>query len=240
MVVKSQIKFIKSLQLKKFRDLNGMFAAEGTKSVREFLNSRFRPVWLYATTPGLLQKHEVPVTLVTDSELKQMSTLKTPNKVLGIFHIPRQEQPVFRHWNLALDGIQDPGNLGTIIRLCDWFGMDHLICSPDCVDCYNPKVVQASMGSLARVPVSYADLTEVLPASGLPLYGAFMDGSPVTQVRLPPAGVLVMGSEGSGISEAVSKILQDRISIPQYRENVTESLNVATATAILLHELRRV
>ncbi len=239
MVVKSQIKFIKSLQLKKYRDLHGMFTAEGTKTVREFLNSRFSTEGLYATNPELLDIQEAPVTLITESELKKLSYLKTPNKVIGIFHIPEQRQPVFDHWTLALDGIRDPGNLGTIIRLCDWFGIDQVICSPDCVDCYNPKVVQASMGSLARVHVIYTELNSVLTSSGLPLYGAFMTGSNVTKVHLPQAGVLVMGSEGSGISEAISRILHERISIPRYGEEVTESLNVATATAILLHELRR-
>jgi len=140
---------------------------------------------------------------------------------------------------VALDAVRDPGNLGTIIRLCDWFGIKHLICSEDTVDCYNPKVLQATMGSIARVNMVYTDLEDFLKNTALPVYGAFMDGEVVYDKKLPPGGILVMGNEANGISSSVAKHTTERISIPQFGEATTESLNVATATAILLNEIRR-
>ncbi len=239
MVVKSQIKFIKSLQQKKHRTRNGMFVAEGIKTIRELLDADFKPVGIYSTKPDLFRCRRGETVPVSGSELRNMSSLKTPNKVLAVFSIPPPKQLTYSDWVVALDGIRDPGNLGTIIRLCDWFGIAHLLCSPDSVDCYNPKVLQATMGSLARVNVVYQDIPQACSASGLPVYGAFMDGTSVYDTQLPKTGILVMGNEANGISDLIGKAVTAKIGIPQFGEKSTESLNVATAAAILLHELRR-
>lgn len=240
MVSKSQIKLIRSLAQKKYRLKNGMFIVEGEKSVREFLASRFQLEKLYTTKNrfGTPDSHTV---LVAEEDLKKISQLKTPQSVLAIFKIPRQE--VFRPQGLviALDGVRDPGNLGTIIRLCDWFGIKNLICSPDTADAFNPKVVQASMGSLTRVKIVYGDLAEFIEnAYNLPVFGAFMDGENIYQKTLPAEGILVMGNEANGISKKIEKLITQRIGIPRFGDiNQTESLNVATATAILLSEFKR-
>ena len=160
---------------------------------------------------------------------------------MAVFRIPEQKQPVFSGFSLALDGIRDPGNLGTIIRLCDWFGIENLFCSPDTVDCYNPKVVQATMGSITRVNVVYSPLDEIKQAAGnKTVLGAFMNGENVYTSKLPAEGILVMGNEANGISEEVERLVTHKISIPPFgNSSSTESLNVATATAILLSEFRR-
>ena len=142
-------------------------------------------------------------------------------------------------WTVVLDAVRDPGNLGTIIRLCDWFGVDELVCSSDTVDCYNPKVLQATMGSIARVSVTYTNIADYLSESERPIYGAYMDGASVYRTNLGENGILVMGNEANGISEEIGKLITERISIPQFGVSTTESLNVATATAILLNEIRR-
>jgi TrmH family RNA methyltransferase len=239
MVVKSEIKHIKSLQQKKYRIQNGLFVVEGIKTVSELLQSSFSPYKIYSTDESLLAGIPGEKTIVSAFELKKMSSLLNPNKVLGVFHIPRAVPPVFKDWILVLDALKDPGNLGTIIRLCDWFGIRHLVCSPDTVDCYNPKVLQATMGSIARVNVVYEVLDNLLERPEVQVYGAFMDGRPVYGQSLPAAGILVMGNEAHGISAAVSEKVTRRIGIPQYGDQHTESLNVAMATAILLNEIRR-
>ncbi len=239
MVVKSQIKFIKSLQQKKYRSRNGLFVAEGFKTVRELLDAGFKAHGIYATEPDLLRVSSGEAVPVSESELRNMSSLKTPNKVLGVFYIPPPKQLTFSDWIVVLDGIRDPGNLGTIIRLCDWFGIAHMLCSPDSVDCYNPKVLQATMGSVARVNVVYQDIPQTLSASALPVYGAYMEGQSVYSTNFPKAGLLVLGNEANGISEGVGGAIPTKIGIPQFGEKSTESLNVATAAAILLHEIRR-
>lgn len=239
MVVKSEIKFIKSLQQKKHRLQNGLFVAEGVKLVGELLAAGFSPYRIYATeafpTPG----EEVELQLVTAGELKKLSGLQSPNKVLGAFWIPEAAPLEFHDWMVLLDAIQDPGNLGTIIRLCDWFGIRHLVCSPDTVDCYNPKVLQATMGSIARVNLVYTDLERLLEEARMPVYGAFMSGASVYGETLPARGFLVMGNEAHGISPAIETYIQRSIGIPRYGASGAESLNVAMASAILLNEIRR-
>ncbi len=168
-----------------------------------------------------------------------MSGLQSPNTVLGVFHIPRESPLDFQDWILALDAVRDPGNLGTIIRLCDWYGIGQLVCSPDTVDCYNPKTLQATMGSIARVKVVYAELERVFNQSGTPVFGAFIGGEPVYEADFPQSGILLMGSEAHGISDSLAKMVGRRIGIPPFGKPGAESLNVAMATAILLHELRR-
>ena len=239
MVVKSQIKFIKSLQQKKYRSRHKMFVAEGIKSVRELLLSEYKEHAIYSTNPNLFNDLEVQIQHISNSELQQISGLKNPNTVLGVFNIPEPGIVDFNDWIVVLDGINDPGNFGTIIRLCDWFGIPHILCSEETVDCYNPKVLQASMGSIARVNISYAKLAEVLEDVELPVYGAFMDGADVYVAELAKSGILVLGNEANGISQQIASLLTSRIGIPRFGQQTTESLNVATATAILLSEIRR-
>ncbi len=233
MVAKSELKLIRSLQQKKYRQRHGLFVAEGVKLVGELLASPLKPYAIYATEPGLF-----PGALpITERELKQASSLVHPNKVLGVFHIPEAGPLEFSDWVLALDGVRDPGNLGTLIRLCDWFGIGQLLCSPDTVDAYNPKVLQATMGSIARVQLHYAPLEETLRACGVPVYGASMEGQAVGSRPLAGPGVLVMGSESQGLGEGVRGLQTATVSIPAFGQ--AESLNVATAAAILLYEIRR-
>jgi len=239
MVVKSQIKFIKNLQQKKYRTQNKLFVVEGIKTVKELLESTLKVYKIYVTDSTVLGQNDDFVELISEGDLKKMSGLSTPNKVLGVFHFPVPEQIDFSDWVIALDDVRDPGNMGTIIRLCDWFGITNLICSPNSVDCYNPKVLQATMGSISRVNIVYEDLQRIFGQIDNPVYGAFMDGTVVYKEQFPKKGVLVMGNEANGVSEAIENLVDKKISIPQFGPKTAESLNVATATAILLNEIRR-
>ena len=241
MVVKSQLKFIKSLYQKKYRIQNGLFIAEGKKVVSELINSNITAHSIYSTDPQFKAKGDIKVYHISEKDLSRLSFQKSPNKVLGIFEIPEAKEVNFSDWVVVLDAIQDPGNLGTIIRLCDWFGIEHLICSPDTVDCYNPKVLQATMGSIARVNIVYTDISELLEKSKNVAFGTYMKGNSVYSVNLPEKGLLILGNEGKGISSEVGLKVnpQNRLSIPQYGKKTTESLNVATATAVFLSEIRR-
>ncbi|QLG44355.1 TrmH family RNA methyltransferase [Costertonia aggregata] len=238
MVVKSQLKFINSLQQKKYRTQHGLFVAEGVKLVSELLSSDFGVYGVYTTSPETLPSHE-KIIQVSKVDLAKMSGLKTPNTVLGVFYIPEDSSTIPHNWSVALDDVRDPGNLGTIIRLCDWFNISQVVCSPNTVDCYNPKVLQASMGSIARVKIVYIDLEKFIADSKLSVYGAFMGGKPVYREKFPEKGILLMGNEGKGISQNLEALVHQKISIPQFGKKTTESLNVATATAILLNEIRR-
>lgn len=228
---KSQIKLVKSLQLKKYRDELGLFVAEGEKCISE-LTKAFELVYLYREGEN-----------ATRTEIEQMSGLRTPQGVIAVF----REKPI-EDWKLkiedlvlALDGIQDPGNLGTIIRTCDWFGVHDIFCSLDTADCYNPKVVQATMGALARVRIHYVDLPEWLAAQKYPIIGTLLEGHNMYEASLPKQGIVVMGNEGNGISQEVRKLVTHPILIPSYPKNAetSESLNVSIATAIVLAEFRR-
>lgn len=240
MVVKSQIKDIKSLQQKKCRIQQGMFVVEGIKTVHELLSSTITVNQIYTTDLEIFDKsHQDSVTLVSQNELKQMSGLKNPNTVLGVFHIPKHERVDYKDWIVVLDDVRDPGNLGTIIRLCDWFGIKHLVCSPNTVDCYNPKVLQATMGSITRVNIVYTNLIDFLKDVNIPIYGAFMNGVSAYETEIAEKAILILGNEANGISTEIESMVASRISIPQFGEKTTESLNVATATSILLNEVRR-
>jgi len=240
MVSKSQIKLIKSLSQKKFRNKHGLFVVEGLKGIREFLNSDFKLVSLY-TTEDYFQVSDQLISLVDEKELKKISLLKTPQKSLAVLKIPEFKGLDFEDLTVLLDGIRDPGNLGTIIRLCDWFGVENLVCSLDTVDCFNPKVVQASMGSLARIRISYNDLADILKENTeIPVFGTMLDGENIYSEKKPDNAFIVMGNEANGISEEIQGLLSRRITIPQFgRIKETESLNVATATSIILSEFRR-
>lgn len=234
---KNHLKLITSLRQKKYRQKHEMFVVEGVKVVNEFLNSKFECHLLFSADPEFDSK--IDFELISEEELKKASHLVTPNKVLGIFNIPESVE-ANTGLILALDDINDPGNLGTIIRLCDWFGIDQLVCSNQTVDCYNSKVVQASMGSLTRVNINYTDLDKYLDETELPIFIADMNGENVYQSSLPNLGVLVMGNEANGISQSIKEKASHILSIPRFGNlQKTESLNVATATAILLSEFRR-
>ena len=233
---KAQIKWVRSLQQKKFRDAEGVFVAEGAKCVND-LRSAFELVLL--VTP----ENATPI------EIEQMSSLRTPQGTMGVFK-KRKEEPLSPSQEIivALDGVQDPGNLGTIIRTCDWFGVRHILCSRDTADCYNPKVVQATMGALARVQLLYVDdlaaELKKLQADNYPIYGTLLDGTNMyTHGSIPSKekGVIVMGNEGNGISEAVRQIITHPLFISSYPTHTptSESLNVGIATAIVLAEFRR-
>ncbi|MEP6261597.1 MAG: RNA methyltransferase [Gillisia sp.] len=240
MVSKSQIKLITGLAQKKNRTKHGLFIVEGIKGINEILHSNFELDSLF-TTQQIFKAPVVKTHQITETELKKISGLTTPQTAVAVFKIPEQKPPVFSGFSLALDGIRDPGNLGTIIRLCDWFGIENLFCSPDTVDCYNPKVVQATMGSITRVNILYRPLEEIIQAAeNRPVLGAFMEGENVYTSKLPAEGILVMGNEANGISAEVEKLVTKKISIPPFGDSsATESLNVATATAVLLSEFRR-
>ncbi|MAZ28971.1 MAG: RNA methyltransferase [Cytophagaceae bacterium] len=238
MVSKSQIKLITSLSQKKYRSRHGLFVVEGLKSIEEFLNSGFKLHALYALD-GFFEQVPPPVRQGEDKEqLKKITFLKTPPEAIAVFCIPQHSDKVKPGLKLVLDDVRDPGNLGTIIRLCDWFGIRQLICSEHTVDCYNPKVVQATMGSLARVDLAYAKIDSYLKDVAATKYGAFMDGDNIYQKTLDKDAILVMGNEANGISREVEAMLDVRVSIPRFGQD-TESLNVASATAILLSEFKR-
>ncbi len=240
MLSKNQIKFINSLKKKKIRVQNKLFLAEGIKVVEELLKSTFKVHKIYCTSSYNNRFLAENVEIISENELKSISSLTNPNQILGIFEIPKVEIIKTSGLTLVLDEINDPGNLGTIIRLTDWFGVDQLICSPNTVDCFNPKVVQASMGSLARISMIYTDVIPFLHKETRPVYGALLQGENVYKSDLENEAVLVVGNEANGISEPIQKIITHKITIPQFGKNQqTESLNVATATAILLSEFKR-
>ena len=279
MISKNKIKYIRSLELKKNRNKEGKFVAEGHKVVDDLL--ALQPAELIVATPEYLHgKHfaaHTEVIEVTDEELKKVSFLQHPQQVLAVFkqacHAKAAQGDASKadfsegyasdgntsdsetdcpggfssfdanELSLALDGVQDPGNLGTIIRIADWFGITHIYCSQDTADVYNPKVVQATMGSIARVKVEYGDLlalVESLPAD-VPVYGTLLDGNNIYQQQLENRGLIVMGNEGKGISPAMAKKVNRRLLIPNFPEGrpTADSLNVAIATAITCSEFRR-
>ena len=251
-ISKNQIKFIRQLEQKKFRRREGLFVAEGTKVVGDLL-AHYQPHSLFAT-PDWLASNSVPepvegqdgpiVTEVSPEELSRISFQQHPQQVLALFPIPSHPftfSPL--HLSLALDGIQDPGNLGTIIRIADWFGIQTIFCSEDTVDAWNPKVVQATMGSIARVNIIYTFLVELIDTlpDDYPVYGTLLDGDNIYTQPLTPHGLIIMGNEGNGISQAVRSFITHPVRIPSYPKDAitSESLNVSVATAIVLAEFRR-
>lgn len=240
MVSKNQIKLITSLQLKKYRNEHQMFIAEGVKVIQELLRSNFVLEHLFVTEAIFEEVNSSQKTMVKEPDMKRISALSSPSSCLAMFKIPAAAKIETKGLIVALDDIRDPGNLGTIIRLCDWFGVKQLICSAETVDVYNPKVIMSTMGSIARVNVSYVDLEKYISKSSLPVFGTFMDGANVYKSDLPQEAILILGNEANGISANLEKSIKNRISIPRFGDiQQTESLNVATATAIFLSEFRR-
>jgi len=240
MLSKNQVKLIQKLQQKKYRNELNLFIVEGKKSIVEFLQAGYRLELLIATEVFATALNGQPVTLVSKEELRKVSSLKNPDEGLAIFH-QRQHKGILQEGViLALDNVQDPGNLGTLIRLCDWFGIETLICNSQTVDCYNPKVVQASMGSLTRVAVHYVDLAGFLATCALPLYAMDLDGENLYTTEFPEDCVLILGNEANGISPEVRALADGIITIPRFGKlQQTESLNVAMAGAIVVSQVRK-
>ncbi|MBP2834084.1 RNA methyltransferase [Aquimarina sp. U1-2] len=243
MVSKNQKKLIKSLYQKKYRKQHGLFVAEGKKVINELLSAGLLLHQLYTINEDVFKVTEDVMHTITLDELKKISFLTTPQTALAVFRIPEPKEIDTSGLVIALDDVRDPGNLGTIIRLCDWFGVPDLVCSTQTVDCYNPKVIQATMGSITRVNITYLDLAEFLSLQKLntQLFGTFMQGDSLYSKIVPEQAVIVMGNEANGIRKEIEALLTDMITIPQFgTHKETESLNVATATAVVLSEFRRV
>lgn len=246
MIGKNTIKWVHSLEMKKNRKREGLFVAEGPKVVGDLM-SRFRLHTVFATEEwngGGKLGAEVRRHTVDDDELRRLSFLQHPQQVVAVFEMNNEDEVKVDKDRLTimLDGVQDPGNLGTIIRIADWFGIRHVICSQETADAYNPKVVQATMGSLASVSVHYVNLESYLVSQpkDVKIYGTLLDGQDIYETRLSAAGIIVMGNEGNGLTEAVRRLVTHRLLIPDFNpDKRAESLNVAIATSIVCSEFRR-
>lgn len=249
MLSKNQIKFIRSLEQKKFRKEYGLFLAEGGKSVCDLIHSGNECEYIVATKEWLAE-NELPkstnIIEVSNEELNRITLLRTPQGVAGVF---KQRNTTIdanitqTELCLALDDIQDPGNLGTIIRIADWFGIEHIFCSQGTADVYNPKTVQATMGAIGRVNINYVNLPQLLESlkGKAPIYGTFLNGKNIYEKELTKNGIIVMGNEGNGIGKECAAHIDERLLIPSYpaERPTSESLNVSTATAIICAEFRR-
>ena len=245
MISKSQISFIKSLHQKKFRKEHRLFIVEGLKSLSEFINSKFEIDSIYHIADvmpklGKLSQN-IKLHLISPDELSKISSLSAPQQLLATIKIPNPEELKIEllegNFVMALDGIQDPGNFGTIIRTADWFGINYIICSEDTVEAYNPKVVQASMGSLARVNIIYTDLKDLFAKTEFPVYGALLNGQSIYKTTFEQEGILLLGNEGKGISADLMKMTTFPVTIPRFGS--AESLNVAISASIFCSEIRR-
>ena len=239
MLSKNQQKIIQKLQQKKYRNELGLFVVEGKKGILEFVQAGFKVEAIFATSLFSEQLNKLPLTLISKEELSKISTLKNPDEGVAIFRQPKRKGVLQEGLILALDNIQDPGNLGTLIRLCDWFGIETLLCSEQTVDCYNPKVVQASMGSLSRVEVHYLPLAGFLVTCDLPVYVATLEGENLYTTTFPEDCVIVLGNEANGVSPEVTALANGAITIPRFgRRQQAESLNVAMAGAIIMSQVK--
>ena len=251
MLSKSKIKLIKSLEYKKYRMSNGLFLAEGNKLITDLLHAQFPVKSLIGTREFLEEiRHLIPesmeITVSTSDEIKSASLLKQPQSAMALCPVPdnRDMSDPANNLVICLDNIQDPGNLGTIIRIADWFGIEDVVCSDGSADIYNPKAVQASMGSICRVRVSYTALPGYLSAAASNAFfigGAFMEGENIYRTDIPQTGILVMGNEGRGISGDIAPLITKRLSVPSFSRNSNraDSLKVAVATSLICSEFRR-
>ena len=244
-MTKAEIQQIRSLQDKRNRDAEGLFLAEGAKLVEEIASSKLTIRRIYTTRTDLKGAN---VEVIDSKTMERLSGLKTASDTLAVVEQPRYRlslRSLTKSLVLALDGVQNPGNLGTIIRLADWFGVEDILCSKECADCFNPKVIQATMGAILRVRIHYVDnLAELLTEAskeGMPIYGTLLDGDNIYGTTLTPTGIIVMGNEGRGLSQECRRVVTHRLLIPAYPANrpTSESLNVAMATGITLSEFRR-
>ena len=238
MLSKNQVKLIQKLHHKKYRNELNLFIVEGKKSINEFLQAGYTPQLLIATEAFTTSVPQHLITPVSKDELRKVSTLQNPDEGLAVFQQPKHKGILQEGVIVALDNVQDPGNLGTIIRLCDWFGVETLLCNTQTVGCYNPKVVQASMGSLTRVAVHYLDLAAFLTTTALPVYTMDLEGENLYTATFPKDCILILGNEANGISSEVRALSNEVITIPHFSKHQrTESLNVAMAGAIILSEV---
>lgn len=238
MLSKNQVKLIQKLHHKKYRNELNLFIVEGKKSINEFLQAGYTPQLLIATEAFTTSVPQHLITPVSKDELRKVSALQNPDEGLAVFEQPKHKGILQEGVIVALDNVQDPGNLGTIIRLCDWFGVETLLCNTQTVDCYNPKVVQASMGSLTRVAVHYLDLAAFLTTTALPVYTMDLEGENLYTATFPKDCILILGNEANGISSEVRALSNEVITIPRFSQHQrTESLNVAMAGAIILSEV---
>ena len=240
MITKNQIKFVKSLQKKKFRLESKCFIVESSKNVNEILKSNYKIQQIYATESWIEKykiKDNISINQVNQNELQRMSSLKTASDVLAVVRIPvKKNVSDFFGINIVLDNVKDPGNLGTIIRICDWFGVKNIYCSLETVDVYNPKVVQSTMGSITRVDVIYTDIRKMIQEIdvNVKVYGAVMDGDDINQIKVNKNSLIVFGNESNGISEEIKDVISDRITINKIGD--AESLNVSVSAAIILNK----
>ncbi len=241
MLTAHTIKVLQSLDKKKFRQKYNLFLVEGNKIICELYNSNFKIKEIFSTDPQKLGRSDVPVTHISENELKKISFLQHPKDSVAVCYINPEKKSEDKNIQLILDGIQDPGNLGTIIRLADWFGIEQIICSEDTVDFYNPKVIQATMGSFTRVNIVYTNLVEYLSKTGNVNIGTDMEGENIYTFQKPEKINLILGNEGSGMRPETEKLLQKSIMIPRFgKSQSTESLNVSMAAGIILGQLFRV
>ena len=238
MLTAHTIKVLQSLDKKKFRQKYNLFLVEGNKIICELFNSNFKVKEILSTDPQKLDRTDIPITHISENELKKISFLKTPKDSIAVCHLAPEERMEDKNIQLVLDGIQDPGNLGTIIRLADWFGIEQIICSEDTVDFYNPKVIQATMGSFTRVNVIYTDLVKYLSETENVNIGTDMEGENLYTFERPEKINLILGNEGNGMRPETEKLLQKCITIPRFgKSQSTESLNVSMAAGIILGQL---
>ena len=245
MISISQQKLVRSLSMKKFRDSEGLFLAQGVKIINDLIGSGLECVYLFSTKNNYIFESQ-EVIEISEIELRKISDQKTPQGCLAVFKIPKYEidfANIKNELSLALDDVQDPGNVGTIIRVAEWFGIANIYCSQGCADIFAPKTVQATAGALSRVKIHRVDLFDFLSvnANNTTIYGTFLDGENIYTSMLYQKGIVVMGNEGNGISEKIKSLITNRITIPSFsrKEQSPESLNVAVATAIVCSEFRR-
>jgi TrmH family RNA methyltransferase len=250
---KNQIKLITSLQQKKFRDQHQLFVAEGNKLISDLIAAKTEIEYLIYTKEWKIKNtigNHVKMNnrIETDAnQIKKISSLKTPSSVLAVFKMPKRvvsEASIQNSLSILLDDVQDPGNLGTIIRIADWFGIKHIFCSHNTVDLYNPKVIQATMGAISSVNVTYSNLEEIIlkyKKPNFPIYGTFLEGEIIYKCKLQKKGFIIMGNEGKGVSENIQNLVSNKLYIPDFPcgEAASESLNVSVATSIICSEFRR-
>ena len=238
-LTKNDIKLIKSLKHRKHRVENNLFVIEGLKIINEFINSDWEVKKIFLTNDTDL-KTNLNLNYISNSDLKRISFLKTPNKILALVKIPKLIKNIKGKLIIALDGVQDPGNLGSIIRLADWFGVSNILCSKNCVDVYNPKVVQSSMGSILRVSVNYVNLIkEIQHLSKYKLFSSVLDGRNINDIDINGNSIILFGNESKGISEELISLSKNKISIPKLSSSKINSLNVSNACAIVLNNFIR-
>lgn len=238
MLTAHKIKVFQSLDKKKFRQKYNLFLVEGNKIISELKNSSYKITEIFSTNPSALSFLSTEVHLITERDLKKISFLQTPKDSVAVVELPNSIELPHQNIQIILDGIQDPGNLGTIIRLCDWFGIAQIICSQDTVDIYNPKVIQSTKGSFSRVNVVYTDLEDYLSQSEVPNIGTDMVGENLYQFDFPQKFNLILGNEGNGMRPNVEKLVSQNVKIPRFGEHQsTESLNVSMATGIILGQI---